>query len=227
MAFHTAVYDVYVALGDPQAPPLWSWEVWQQFVPAIDPLIQAARGKPAVRTFQYLYGGGAVRFGRLGWTDADHRKWAHGSPANRRQSESWNLLGLEVWAPAWTACEREDRAPNVFLSLSNQAFGGGHGRELAFNPVCVLAVVSELGRRVPSLVSAGVSALRSLLSPKLLAHQRRRWGKTFGSDGFTDSIQDLVAGGLFKPGSPHTGEVGVGLLAGKWEPRPPQDTPAS
>ena len=67
MAFHAADYDAYVALADPNAAPLWSWKVWQRFLPAIDPLIQAARGNPAVRSTQYLPNrAGVVRFGRLG-----------------------------------------------------------------------------------------------------------------------------------------------------------------
>ena len=54
MAFHTTVYDVYVALADPNIPALWNWEIWRRFLPAISPLILVARGKPAVRSTQYL-----------------------------------------------------------------------------------------------------------------------------------------------------------------------------
>src|SRR4051812_26041990 len=120
MAFHTADYDVYVVLGDPNTPPLWNWKVWQRFLPAIDPLIQAARGKPAVRSGQFLPNrAGEVKFGRLGWKESDHQKWTHGSPANQQASKSWSFLDLEVWAPPWTACEREDRSPDLFLSVLN------------------------------------------------------------------------------------------------------------
>lgn len=54
MGFHTANYNVYVALGDPKAAPLWKWKVWQRFLPAIDPLMKAARGTPAVRSTQFM-----------------------------------------------------------------------------------------------------------------------------------------------------------------------------
>src|SRR5215216_5131667 len=104
MAFHTAEYETYIVLGDPGAPALWNWDVWRRFLPAVDPLMQAARGTPAVRTTQYLPGNaGVVKFGRLGWKEPDHQKWAHGSPANREVSEEWNFLDVEVWAPGWTA----------------------------------------------------------------------------------------------------------------------------
>jgi hypothetical protein len=219
MAFHTADYDAYVVLGHPDAPPLWNWNVWQRFVPAIDPLIQGARGKPAVRSIQLLPGrAGEVKFGRLGWRGADHQKWSHGSPTNEEDSKSWSFLSLEVWAPGWTACEREGVAPDVFLSVVNESLGGGYRHELLFNPVVVFAVVSELARRRPSDVSTVVSALRELASAKLVGYKRRSWGKAFGSVGLTNSIQDLAVSGLFKPGPRHKGEVGFHLFADKWEP---------
>jgi hypothetical protein len=219
MAFHTAKYNTYVALGDPNASPLWSWKVWRQFVPAIDPLIQAARGKPAVRSTQCLPAqAGVVKFGRLGWKEADFHKWCHGSPTNKVASRSWSFLEVEVWAPAWTACEKDDLAPDLFLSVSNESLGGGYGEDLMFNPVVVVAVVSKLAARQPSEVLALVSALRTLIAARVVAFKGRPWGKAWGTDGFTDSIQDLAASGLFKPGPRHQGEPGIHLLSGRWEP---------
>lgn len=218
MAFHTADYDAYVVLGDPSCPPLWTWKVWQSFVPAMDPLIHAARGKAAVRSTQLLANqGGEVKFGRLGWTEPDHRKWTHGSPANKGTSKAWSFLSAEVWAPAWTTCEREDLAPDVFLSMANESLGGGYRQDLLFNPVVIFAVVSELARQNPSPVATVVSALRRLTSAKLVGYRRRPWGMPVGSDGFTNAIQDLAVSGLFKVGSRHKGECGFHLFADKWK----------
>jgi hypothetical protein len=223
MAFHIADYDAYVVLGDPDAAPLWRWEVWRRFLPSIDPLIHASRGKPAVRSTQYLPNqAGEVKFGRLGWKEADHQKWCHGSPANKGVSKSWSFLSLEAWAPAWTVCERENLAPDVFLSIADESLGGGFRKDLLFNPVVILAVVSELARRQPTEVAAAVSALRELGSAKLVGYQRRPWGKAFGSAGFTNSIQDLAVSGLFKPGPRHKGEFGFHLFADNWEPVSPE-----
>jgi hypothetical protein len=218
MAFHSADYDTYVVLGDPGAPPLWNWAVWQRFLPAIGPLIQAARGKVAIRSTQYLPNrAGVVKFGRLGWTESDHQKWSHDSPANTEESKSWSFLNVEVWAPAWTVCERENRAPDVFLSIANESLAGGYGQGLLFNPVVLLAVLSEFAQREPSLVTSAVSALRTLASPKLIGYCRRPWGKAVGSAAFTNAIQDLAVSGLFKPGPRHKGLMGLHLLAGDWK----------
>jgi hypothetical protein len=225
MAFHTADYDTYVFLGNPKAAPLWLWKVWQRFLPAIDPLIQAARGKPAVRTTQYLPNqAGEVKFGRLAWKESDHQKWSHGSPTNKEASKSWSFLRLEVWVPAWTVCEREHLAPDVFLGIANESLGGGYRQELLFNPVVVFAVVSKLAQQQPSEVSAVVSALPQLVSAKFVGYQRRPWGRALGSVGFTNSIQDLAVSGLFKPGPRHKGEVSSHLFAEKWEPIYAEDT---
>ena len=218
MGFHSASYNVYVALGDPKAAPLWKWKVWQRFLPAINPLIDAARGKPAVRSTQFLARLAVdVKFGRLGWNEADHQKWCHGSPTNKDTSKSWRFLSTEVWAPAWTACEREDLAPDVFLSIADESLQGGPRKGLLFNPVVILAVVSELAQQHPIELDIAVSALRELTLAKLLCYKRRPWGKSIGSDGFTNAIQDLAFSGLFKPGPRHKDEPGLHLFADKWK----------
>ena len=219
MAFHTADYAVYIVLGDPDAPPLWTWIVWQRFLPSINPLIELARGKPAVRSTQYLPNqADVVKFGRLGWKESDHQKWTHGSPLNEESSKSWNFLSVETWVPTWNVCERERQAPDLFLSISDERLVTGSREQLLFNPVVVFAVVSELAEREPSATSAVVSALRELMSAKVVGHQRRPWGKAFGSSGFTNCIQDLAVSGLFKPGPRHRGELGLHLLSERWEP---------
>jgi hypothetical protein len=219
MAFHTANYDVYAVLGNPNTPPLWMWAVWRRFLPAIDPLIQVARGKPGVRSTQYLPNrAGVVKFGKLGWKEADHQKWSHGSPTNEKESQSWGFLSLQVWAPAWTVCEREIQSPDVFMSITNESLGSGFRQDLLFNPVVLLAVVSELARQEVSIVRTAVSSLWTLLEPKLVGHRQRPWGVAFGATGFTDAIQDLSASGLFKPGQRHKREVGFHLFAEEWQP---------
>jgi hypothetical protein len=225
MAFHTADYDAYVVLGDPEASPLWQWKVWKRFFPAFDPLIQAARGKPAVRSTQYLPNqAGTVKFGRVGWKDADHQKWCHGSPTNKDASKSWSFLASEVWAPAWTMCERENLAPDVFLSITDESLGGDYRKDLLFNPVVVFAVLTELALRQPNEVRAAVTALRDLASAKLVGYNRRPWGKPAGSVGFTNAIQDLGVTGLFKPGPRHKGEIGFHLFADKWGAESPESS---
>jgi hypothetical protein len=81
MAFHTADYDVYVFIGDPAAQPIWRWDKWQLLMPALDDLLQVARGPASTRSTQFLPNrGGTVKFGRIGWKESDQQKWTHRSP---------------------------------------------------------------------------------------------------------------------------------------------------
>ena len=74
MAFHDREYELYVVLGGPNAVPPWVNSTWNQVSSAIDPLMQAARDRPAVRSMQLGPKPGSanqrsISFGRIGWND--------------------------------------------------------------------------------------------------------------------------------------------------------------
>ena len=118
MAFHTADYDVYVFIGDPATQPLWRWDKWQLLMPALDDLLHVARGPASTRSTQFLPNrGGTVKFGRIGWKESDQQKWTHGSPRTLESSPSWRFLDTELWAPAWTQCERDSLLRTSFWPL--------------------------------------------------------------------------------------------------------------
>src|SRR4051812_34800435 len=109
MNFFISDYDTYFLLGSPEAPPLWRWDKWTELLPALDPLVACARGKPAVRSNQYLPGSrNPAKFGQIGWNDKAHQKWTHGSPGDPVASRSRTFWSVEMWAPGWTKCVRED-----------------------------------------------------------------------------------------------------------------------
>jgi len=213
MAFHDVSYDAYCVLGDPGAPPLWNRPVWGRFLEEFGPLAGAARGKSAVYSVQYRPDGGAVKFGRIGWGESGHRKWTH-DPA----TTPWRFLDVEVWAPGRAVCGREGRPPDVFLSVVNEALFGAAGRALSFNPTVVLAVASDLAGREPTAVAASVGCLRRLTSARFVGFQRRQWGVSHGGVAFTNAIQDLAAGGLFRPGPRQGNGAAFPPLVGAWEP---------
>ena len=216
MANPAAEFDTYVFLGDPAMPPLWRWSAWQQVAPAMDPVIQAARGPASVRSTQNLpQRAGTVKFGRIGWKEADHQKWTHESPRTLAESSTWEFLNAEVWAPAWTQCEREHWAPDVFLSISNEAIVA---RAVSFNPVVVFAVATDLAQRNGASLAGAISRLAELLAPKLSGFVQRPWGRSVRNVGFTNAIQDLHISGLFKPGDRHKKPVALDMLSGTWQP---------
>lgn len=216
MAFHTANYDVYVLLGDPASQPLWHWAKWLRLMPDLGALLHAARGPASTRSIQSLPDrGGTVKFGRIGWKEADQQKWTHGSPRTLESSPTWKFLDTELWAPAWTQCEREKSAPDIFMAIASQA---GFGAAPSFEPVIVLATACELSRCESLLVARVIERLREVASPKLVAHLRRPWGRTtMDGLGFTDSIQELHVTGLFKPGRRQERPVDLDLFKDAWE----------
>lgn len=221
MAFYSGRYDTYFILGNPNVEPLWNWNIWSRVVPLLDPIISAARGRAAVRSTQYLPDQrGTVKFGRIGWNARGHQKWAHGSPSNSEESSTWRFLDVEMWAPSWSRCD--DRAPDVFLHIGNEALGGGYNRELAFNPVIILAVVAHLSTEMPVKIRLAVNELLRITDARLCGYKQRQWGTPTGMGAFTHSIQDLCLSGLFKPhpkpSQRHTGVVDGTVLSEEWEP---------
>jgi hypothetical protein len=208
MAFCDRRYEVFVLLGDATREPLWRREVWLRAAATLDELIAGARGKAALRTQQHGADGAAVRFGRIGWDDDGHRAWTH------EAGDARTFSSLEAWAPSWTVSERDRSAPDVFLALRNEALLAATPR---FNPTLLLAVATDLPA-LQHLAEQSLPRLADLTAAPLVARQRRRWGTPFGPDGdaFTDSLQDLIAIGLFRPGSPHERPVDVATLAGRW-----------
>jgi hypothetical protein len=205
MAFHDREFDTWVVLGEPGRPELWTWAAWPAVAEVLTPLLETDRGKAAVRTTQFRRDGQtSVRFGRIGWDDAGHEKWVHGSPRNQLVSKEWRFLDVELWAPAWSTCERDGRAPDTFVGIHNERFWPEGEELVTFNPVVLLAVATDRGEQVAQNARHAVAVLSTQTAAILCVHQRRRWGQAFGDAGFTDAIQDLLSTGLFRVGSPHS-----------------------
>jgi len=217
MAFHTAEYDTYVFLGNPASTPLWHWSAWQKVMPQLDALLAPARGPVSVRSTQILADRSPVRFGRIGWKERDQQKWTHGSPVSAEESATWKFLSTELWAPIWTQCTSEKLSPDVFLSISGEP---DQTVVPSFKPLVVLAIVAGVATREPERVGNVTTRIAGVMAAKLVAFQRRTWGRAAGGIGFNKSIQDLRVTGLFKPGRLHDKPVDLNLFADKWQELP-------
>lgn len=217
-------YDVYAILGDPNATPVWQWEQWNRVAPLLDPLIDVARGRAAVKATQHIgehprtrdY----LRFGALGWNGKSHQKWVHGSPANHGESQEWTFINAEVWAPSWTQCEREDSMPDVYFAIGN-VDRGRRGERLLVRQVIVLAVAADLPASVLEQVHAAAMAIAQIVEAPVRAHQRRPWGIPDGR--FLVSYRYLVdslvtIGMLLKQGWGSRESLNMDILEGEWSP---------
>lgn len=199
-------YVVEVIFGAPAAEPLWRRRTWARVVPALDPLMVSPRGPAVVRTLQYGPDGKPLPFGRLGWDAASHLRWT--------QAGATRFGSTECWAPSAQRCARDDRPPDVYLSIADPE--GNITREVAFRPLVLLAVAADLG--APP-VAAGRTAAREIARvTRALLHVRaeRPWGRRSGPDAFTDAIQDLPLGRWFRRQPAQGDRLTAGALIGRW-----------
>ncbi len=215
MSFSDRQYEVFAVLGDPSAEPAWSEQRWELIADIFDPLVQKARGRAAVRSTQLSIGPGspnqrAISFGRIGWNASGHRKWVH--PLATGAVE---FVSTEVWAPSWTTCEREGRAPDVYLAVRNeQSVPGEHVR---FNPVFIFALALDQDSQIFSGARPSAEALATMLGSLLRVRCVRPWGYRHGNVGFSNAIGDLYVTGLFKPGPRNQRPLSPEMLTGNWD----------
>ena len=221
MAFHEREYQVYVVLGQPGAPAPWVEQSWARIFAALDPVMSAARGTAAVRSTQLGPKPGsphkkAISFGRIGWNEQGSRKWVHSADGKLVSGGDAIFLSSEVWAPSWTACEREKLAPDAFVAIRGTSHGmSDPDSEIQFSSQCILAVASDIGKADQARSSA--EAVASTVDAVLRAHCVRPWGIAFGNSGaFSNAINDLNFADVLRPGSRRQVPVSVANLAEGW-----------
>jgi hypothetical protein len=222
MGFSEREFEVFVLLGNPAASPPWVQVAWAEVSKALDPLIRAARARPAVRTTQLTPGLGspnqrAISFGRIGWSDDGARKWTHTKDGRLVSGAPSHFYNCEVWAPSWTVCAREVHAPDVYFAIRNEANPAavpGQHQALCFNASCILAVASDAAAAVSEQPTRSAEALALIVQAVVRARTVRRWGSGYA---YTAAINDLIVTGLFKPGPHQQIPATVSMPDGSWE----------
>ncbi len=214
MAFFSREYEVFLLLAAPASPGLWQQEQWTPFADAVNRIVAQARGKGAVRSLQYNPAGKLIAFGRMGWDAKGHAKWTH-----TQATTDARFMSLEAWAPAWTTCEKDDLAPDLFISLFNEDYLNHAGKPLLFGQRLVCAVATDLGQEAAATMRAALAQLAAKQQAPVFAHARRPWGKAM-LGGFSSAIQDLALTDLFKPGDVHARPLDASTFRGSWEMLP-------
>ena len=214
MSFFARDYAVYLLLAAPAAPPLWQAAQWAPFAASLDGIVAQARirGKAGVRSHQYNSRGKLIPFGRLGWDDKSHAKWMH-TPASCEA----RFMSAEAWAPSWTTCEKDNLAPELFLALANEALLGREGKALQFSQRLVCAIATDMGPEAAATAHASLAQLARHQDAVVFARTRRQWGSASACGGFTDAIQDMLLGGLFRHDDPHAQMPDAQALRASWE----------
>ena len=213
MAFFSRDYEVFLLLAAPDAAPLWEAAQWTPFAASLDGIVAQAgtRGKAGVRSLQYTPKGKPVSFGRLGWDDKSHAKWTHGPATTEAR-----FMSLEAWAPAWTICEKDGQAPDLFLALVNESLLGLAGKPLQFGQRLVCAIATDQGPAAAATLRQSLAQLAAQQDAVVFAHTRRQWGSASPYGGFTHAIQDMPIGGLFRQDDPHAHPLDGDAFSEPW-----------
>lgn len=171
--------DLYYSLalvGKSERCKSWSWDTWGRIVPVLDPLVSVFGKTVAVRSTQtpgkdYRQD---VRFGRMGWDDKSHQKWAHGSPLNHEASRAWRFYMTEIWAPSWTACERKSMSPHLVIRIENPFFVG-QARPGQFNQLFLMALHEQVYHAKQDAVRRAIEHIAVLIESVLIAHRVSPW----------------------------------------------------
>lgn len=216
MSFFSRDYDVFVLLAAPDAPGLWQSDQWTPFAAALAPVLAQTRsegkgrGKAGVRSHQYNPQGKLIAFGRMGWDDKSQARWTHGPDTSGAR-----FMSLEAWAPTWTVCEKDDLAPDLFISLFNEPLLNAAGRPLLFGQRLVCAIATDLGADAAATMRQAMTALARQQQAPVFLHARRPWGKA-ALGGFGSAIQDLALTDLFKLGDVHARPLDASTFRGQW-----------
>lgn len=212
MAFFSRDYEVFLLLAAPGAAPLWNAAQWTPCAASLDGLMAqaSARGKAGVRSHQYNPKGKPIAFGRLGWDAKSHAKWTHTAATTEAR-----FMTLEAWAPTWTTCEKDNQAPDLFLSLANESLLGRAGKPLQFGQRTVCAIATDMGPDAAATLRQSLAQLAAQQDAVVFAHTRRQWGRA-AYGGFTGAIQDMLIGGLFQPDDPHARPLDAATFRETW-----------
>ena len=124
-------------------------------------------------------------------------------------------MTVEVWAPTWSLCEKDDQAPDVFLALANESLLGRAGKPLQFGQRLVCAIATDMGPEAAATLRQALVQLAAQQDAVFFAHTRRQWGRA-AYGGFTGAIQDMLIGGLFQPDDPHARPLDADTFRETW-----------
>lgn len=211
MAFHTKTYDVYLVLTGAESARPWSTDVWLPIAQALAPFTVSARGKAAVRCVQIdKHTRKSAKFGRLAWNEVSHRKWTHDAP----DAAPWTFIGSEAWAPSWTQCEKDNEAPDCYVSVSPPC-AVALATPMQFGGKLLVALAADAPDALRAQLRAAIAGIARDLDSPLAVHQQRPWG-TASYGGFTGAMNDLSFAGLFKAGNPQKRPLDLETFVDAW-----------
>jgi len=163
-------YGLALVLGSAYSPELWTGDRWTRLLAILDPIVRLSRGPASAQGAHLRASGKSLKptvFGPTTWSDV--------VSGGRASLDDGDVFGLwAVFSPSDRQCAREQRAPDVYISVRNERIVTSP--ELQFNPSVLIAIGADIGAGtdVLDVVSDAVGALTSAV---LVAKTKRSWGR--------------------------------------------------
>lgn len=199
-------YNFYLFFGETENKKFpWKNDIWsEQIQPLIDKIlvISTEYKNTGIRVLKYEQKPNSeyykdIKFGRLRWDNKSHKKWTvHNENDNFFQH-------FELWTPIWTICEKNNSAPDIFISINNEEnFAKNADRQ--FNAFVVLAIAADLKADLREVI---IELSKKFFSKRTVV-VTRKWseGKRDKDENWTfhNWIQDTYSNGIYKGKSLHS-----------------------
>ncbi|MDU1892380.1 MAG: hypothetical protein E6767_16970 [Dysgonomonas sp.] len=202
MSFNGRKYQFYLIFGNiEKGKGPWTQSEWyNSFEPLFSKLLQQSSGfeKTGIRVLEYkkeVDGSQSnVKLGRLKWDKKSHDKWTLLSNDNRE------FTHFESWTPIWTVCEKNNTAPDIYISIWNEHYLG-ENKHYQFDSFIVIAIAEDLKTDNTEIIKN----LSKNFNAKRTVFNIRTWGRGKYDESetwkFNNWIQDTSSFGVYKKGS--------------------------
>ncbi len=152
-----------------------------------------------------------LKLGRLKWDNKSHQKWT------TEVDSDIKFNSFESWTPIWTICDRNNLAPDIFISIQNEEDSKQRFMNLQFDFFIVIAIAEDLKLNCNPIISD----FSKEINAKRTICQTRHWNKA-GSDKnknwtFNNWIQDTWSNGIYKGQSLHNFNFDDLIFEPYWE----------
>ena len=168
-------YRVSVVVAPVPSRPLWNWENWSKIMPPLTAVIKGLGAEAVIRPRQAGDHDNWLHFGRLPWNQKSNRTWTTKYLADPNLAGKVQFFATEIWAPSRAISFESRRGPELFCLLDRNSADGSQG--------FVLAIRTDVLRRVDIAADATEFAVREILTDAAHATFERQWGEhgRFGS----------------------------------------------
>jgi len=182
--FYHDEYRVWIILRKSKELKLHDWKVWENCFKKLNNLIISQPEKMTIRTSQSIPAtSNWLSFGRMIWSEKNNIKWTSKYKKGENKVDQLEFFDAEFWCPSWTLCEKENKAPNIFMKVDSMENGL---LKDYFDESLLIATKGEDG-----ISQTIVEEIANSIDAKYLIMGHRQWGRTASENSWTDSLMDF------------------------------------